>query len=126
MYISFIYIELKDSDLHTTLQQFNANLHHDKDLNTNEKSLTEEKLIPLMELPQANDSMPFFKHVNEKLLKIKERESILELLDVDAETKEDVATHDTRHFSSSNRESSVVSYWINDAIENPSAQVRVH
>ena len=126
VYTWFICIELNDSDLHTTLQQFKANLHYDEDLNANENSLTEEKLIPLMKLPQANDSMPFFKSVNEQLLKIIESETILELLDVDSETREDVTTHDTRQFSSSNSESSTVSYLINSAIKNSSAQVRVH
>ena len=88
MYIIYNYTELEDSDLHETLQQLNAN---NKELNTAEKYLTEENLIPLMEM-QESDAMPYYQFINEQLLKMTDTKSILELLDVGDRTEEDSAT----------------------------------
>ena len=117
VHILIFNVEIENKNLHTTLQQLSANWRYDKELNTPDKHLTEEELIPLLDSYQEGDTMPYFKYVNEQLQKLLERECILELLDVDGNMREDV----TRHHG--NRENSSVSYLISDAIATSSAQV---
>ena len=108
-----IIVELENHNLYTTLQQLS-------DLNTPDNYLTEEELIPLLDLHQEGNTVPYFKYVNQQLQKILERNSILELLDLDDNAKEDVTRH---HSSLGSRKNLSVSYLINDAIATSSAQV---
>ena len=75
-----------------------------------------------MELYLNSDTTPYFKFVNEKLLQIRDSDSILELLDVDDETKGDVTGHHRRLSNFSNEENSIVNL-ISKGIETSSAQV---
>ena len=79
--------------------------------------------MPLLDLQQDGDTVPYFKYVNQQLQKILDRESILELLDLDDNTKEDVTRRHNNQFSFGSRENSFVSYLINDAMATSSAQV---
>ena len=123
VYILDLFVELSNSNLHATLKQL-----YDSELNTTNKYLTEEELMPLMELPlmelhQNSDATPYFKFVNEKLLQMRDSDSILELLDVDDETKGDVTRHHRRWSSFSNEDNSIVNL-IGKFIETSSPQVR--
>ena len=73
-----------------------------------------------MEIHQEDDTTPYFKIVNEELLKMANTESILQLFDVGVKTKDNVNKHHSRW---SNRECSPVSCLINDAIKTSSPQV---
>lgn len=110
------YVELENSNLHTNLKQL-------KELSANEKHLTEEELIPLMELHQEDDTTPYFKYVNEQLLKITEGASVLELLDVHNEMKEDIIRHHSKQFDFSDRKFPVITHLINNVKATSSSQV---
>ena len=77
--------------------------------------------MPLLELHQDGDTVPNFKLINEELQKVVHRRSILELLDIDDKAKDVTVHHDDR--SSCDREISVVSCLIEDAIATSSPQV---
>ena len=122
-YYNITYAELENNNLYTTLQQLSGNWCYDKELSTPDKYLTEEELIPLLDLQQEGDTVPYFKYVNQQLQKILDRENILELLDLDDNTKEDVTRRHSTQFSFDSRENSFVSYLIIDAMATSSAQV---
>lgn len=117
------YVELENSNLHANLKQLNTNWHYDKELSANEKHLTEEELIPLMELHQEDATTPYFEYVNEQLLKITESASVLELVDVDNEMKEDIIRFHSRQFDFGDRKCPVITHLINNVKATSSSQV---
>ena len=75
-----------------------------------------------MELHQNSDGTPYFKFINEKLLQMRDSNSILELLDVHDETKRSVTGHHRRWSAFSDEGNSIVNL-ISNSIETSSAQV---
>ena len=115
-----MYVEQENDDLNITLEQLDATWHNDK---AADKYLTEEELIPLLELHQTGDTRPYFEFVNEELEKLIKKESIFELMYVDSETKDNLIRDHNGKLNFNNREDSAVSYLINNVKEISSAQV---
>ena len=119
-----LYVDIENSDLQHTLQKLSTEWQFDKELEVTEKVLSEEELLPLTELQhslKAGDPIPYYQFINRRLLEMANSESILGLLDVDVETKDE--QNGGRLFSFSNRETSAVTYLINNAISSASGQV---
>ena len=116
----YMYVELENDDLSIILEQLSATWNNDK---ATDKYLTEEKLIPLMELDQMGDTKSYFECVNEELEKLITNESIFELMDVDSETKDNETSDRNGKLNFNNQENSAVSYLINSVKQSSSAEV---
>ena len=115
---------MDNTDLPHTLQKLSTEWQYDKDSEITDKVLSEEELLPLTEMThslQEGDSIPFYEYINRRLLEMSNSESILGLLDVDVEMKDE--QYRDRLLSFSNRKTSAVSYLIDNEMHSPSAQV---
>ena len=115
---------MDNSDLQHTLQKLSTEWQIDKDSEIMDKVLSEEELIPLTEMLHSlseGDVIPFYQYINRELLEMSNSESILGLLDVDIETKDE--QYRDRLLSFSSKETSTVSCLINSEMCAPSAQV---
>ena len=115
---------MDNTDLQHTLQKLSTEWQIDKDSEIMDKVLSEEELIPLTEMSHSlseGEVVPFYQYINRQLLEMSNTESILGLLDVDIETKDE--QYRDRLLSFSSRETSAVSCLINSEMSAPSAQV---
>ena len=115
---------MDNTDLQHTLQKLNTEWQIDKDSEITDKVLSEEELIPLTEMRHSlseGEVIPFYQYINRQLLEMSNTESILGLLDVDTETKDE--QYRDRLLSFSSRETSAVSCLINSEMYASSAQV---
>ena len=115
---------MDNSDLQHTLQKLSTEWQIDKDSEITDKVLSEEELNPLTEMSHSlseGDEIPFYQYINRRLLEMSNSESILGLLDVDIETKDE--QYRDRLLSFSSRDTSAVSCLINSEMSAPSAQV---
>jgi len=126
----YIYTDLQ-GNLESTLRQFiGPDQQLDKPLDAPDKYITEEDLIPLMEMThslQQGDEVPFFECVNRSLLQLVKSANILELINIDIDNPpENLNQSRSRSFSVAatvNNEESVVKELIRNAMDNPSPQV---
>ena len=116
-------VDIDNSDLQHTLQKLSTEWQFDKELKVTEKVLSEEELLPLMEMKHSSQGgdIPYYEFINKRLLEMANSESILGLLDVDVETQDE--QHYERLLSFSNRKISAVTSLINNAMLTPSGHV---
>ena len=115
---------MDNSDLQHTLQKLSTEWQIDKDTEIMDKFLSEEELNPLTGMPHSlpgGDEIPFYQYINRQLLEMSNSESILGLLDVDIEAKDE--QYRDRLLSFSSRGTSAVYCLIDSEMSDPSAQV---
>ena len=85
--------------------------------------MNEEELLPLTEMDHLSDSetIPYYQFINKKLLEMTKSEIVLELIDIDVETKDNFNTYPNRKF---NRKNSFATHLTNNIMTNSSALVR--
>ena len=112
------------------MRQFNGSDQQlDKPLDAPDKYITEDDLIPLMEMThslQQGDEIPFFECVNRSLLELVKSANILELINIDIDNPpEHLNQSRSKSFSAAtvNNEESVVKELITNVMNNPSPQV---
>ena len=123
--INIIYVDLKTTNLRQILQQEqdSTDWQFDKELDATDKCLSEEELLPLTEMDHSlsdGETVPYYQFINEKLLEITKSEIIVELLDVNMESKDDFSKHQNKKF---NAKCSFVECLTNNRGTNSSAQV---
>ena len=116
---------MDNTDLQHTLQKLSTEWQIDKDSEITDKVISEEELIPLTEMLHSlpwGDEVLFYQYINRQLFDMSNSESILGLLDVEVEAKDE--QYRDRLLSFSSRGTSAVSCLINSEMSDPSAQVR--
>lgn len=93
MYVHVCFVDLENSNLRKILQQLqhdSTDWQFDKEMDATDKRLSEEELLPLTEMNHSlpgDEIIPYYEFINLELQKMTKTEVILELLDVDMETK---------------------------------------
>ena len=84
-------LELEDRDLENSLKQIHTHgWHFDKQSQSQNRNLSKEDLIPLLD--EQNDT-PYFKFINKKLLELIDTAPILELIEIDVETESQLTSN---------------------------------
>ena len=125
MFVTYVIcIDIDNSELQHTLQKLNTEWQFNKELTVTEIVLSEQHLIQLIEKKhflQGGDVIPYYQLINRQLLEMANSGSILGLLDVNVEVKDEQNCGGLLSFSS--RETSAVTYLISNAMSSPSGHV---